>query len=203
MTPIRQPTPGCRWATAGSTCSPACWSPTDRLAAGAHEHVLQRVVVLDAVAGAHDDGLQRLGRHLHRHLRLALDALREATQQAAAADEEHAAHEEVLGQLGRGLRQAADHRGGDAADDVVDGEADLLRGEQHGLRQAGHQVTATHLGLALVLGDVGRADGHLDLLGGALADGDAVLATHVRLDRRVDVEAARRAPPPGRRCRRG
>ena len=62
--------------------------------------------------------------------------------------------------------------------------------EQHRLRQAGHQVAAAHLGLALVLGGVGRADRHLDLLGGALADGDAVLAAHVRLDRRVDVEAA-------------
>ena len=70
----------------------------------------RRVVVLDAVAGAHDDGLQRLGRHLHRDLRLALDALGQAAQQAAAADEEHAADEEVLGQLGRRLRQAAHDR---------------------------------------------------------------------------------------------
>jgi hypothetical protein len=46
------------------------------------------------------------------------------------------------------------------------------------------------LGLVLVGGRVGRTDRHLDLLGGALADGDAVLAPHVVLDRRVDVERA-------------
>ena len=37
---------------------------------------------------------------------------------------------------------------------------------------------------------VGRADRHLHLFGRALADGDAVLATHVGLDGGVDVEAA-------------
>ena len=53
-----------------------------------------------------------------------------------------------------------------------------------------HEVAAPHLGLDLVVGRVGRADGQLDLLGRALADGDAVLAAHVGLDGGVDVEAA-------------
>ena len=68
--------------------------------------------------------------------------------------------------------------------------ADLLGRQDHRLRQPGHQVAAADLGLVLVLGRVGRADGHLDLLRRALADGDAVLAPHVVLDRGVDVERA-------------
>ena len=58
------------------------------------------------------------------------------------------------------------------------------------LGRPGHEVAPAHLGLVLVLGRVGRTDGDLDLFGRALADGDAVLAAHVVLDRGVDVERA-------------
>ena len=47
------------------------------------------------------------------------------------------------------------------------------------LRQAAHEVAAAHLGLPLVVDRERRADRELDLLGGALADRDAVLAAHV------------------------
>ena len=61
----------------------------------------------------------------------------------------------------------------------------------HVFRQAAHEVAAAHLGLELVERRVGRADATLDLLGRALADGDAVLRrTHVGLDRGVDVEGS-------------
>ena len=62
--------------------------------------------------------------------------------------------------------------------------------EDDRLGQAAHEVAAPHLGLDLVVDRPGRADGDLDLLGGALADGDAVLAADVGLDGGVDVEAA-------------
>ena len=79
------------------------------LAAGAHEHALQRVVVLDAVAGAHARPPRAASFDIFTGTcGLALDALGEAAQQAAAADEVHAADEEVLRQLRRRLRQAAD-----------------------------------------------------------------------------------------------
>ena len=67
----------------------------------------------------------------------------------------------------------------------------ISSGVQHdGLRQAGHQVAATHFRLALVFRLGRRTDRDLDFLGGAFADRDAVLATHVGLDRGVDVERA-------------
>ena len=112
----------------------------------------------------------------------------EATQHAAAADEVDAVEDQVLRELGRGLRQARDHRVADRADLLLDRAAHLLGHEQDRLRQARHEVAAAHLGLELVVDRAGRADRELDLLGGALADGDAVLPPHVRLDRGVDVE---------------
>ena len=45
-----------------------------------------------------------------------------------------------------------------------------------------------NLGLVLVVGGEHRADGELHLFGGALTDGQAVLAAHVALDGGVDVE---------------
>ena len=42
------------------------------------------------------------------------------------------------------------------------------------------EVAAAHLSLHLVAHGVGGADRHLDVLGGALADGDAVLTADER-----------------------
>src|SRR5690606_29741459 len=65
-------------------------------AAGAHEHRLEGVVVLDDVAGAEYHCFERHVRHAYRYFGLALDPLGEAAQQPTAADEVHAPHEEVL-----------------------------------------------------------------------------------------------------------
>ena len=75
-----------------------------------------------------------------------------------------------------------------AVDRLVDGLAHLLGRQDHRLGQAAHEVAAPDLGLDLVLHRPGRADRDLDLLRGALADGDAVLAADEGLDRGVDVE---------------
>ena len=80
---------------------------------------------------------------------------------------------------------------------VAEGVAHLLRREDHRLRQAGGDLPAPHLGLDLVGVGEGRADGQLELLAGALADGDAVLVADVVLDGGVHVEAAAADGPGG------
>ena len=74
---------------------------------------------------------------------------------------------------------------------------DLLRREDHRLGQAGRHLSPTDLGPHLAGVGHGRADGQLDVLAGALADGDAVLGPHVALDGGVDVEAAATDGPDG------
>ena len=53
------------------------------------------------------------------------------------------------------------------------------RVDDDGLRDAGDEVAALHLGRELLLERVGVADLHLDALGRLLADGQVVLALHV------------------------
>ena len=117
-------------------------------------------------------------------------ALVEAAQHAPAADEVDALHDQVLGQLGRRHAEALDDRVDDGAHLLLDGVAHLLGREHDGLGQAAHEVAAAHLGLHLVHRRWALTDGDLDLLGRALADGDAVLAPDVGLDGGVHVEAA-------------
>ena len=77
-------------------------------------------------------------------------ALVEAPQHAAAADEVDALLDEVLGQLGRGVAEAADHRVDDGPHLLVDGLPDLLGRQDGRLGQPAHEVAAPHLGLHLV-----------------------------------------------------
>ena len=109
---------------------------------------------------------------------------------AAAADEVEALAQQVLRQFGGRRPEAPEHRVHDRSHLLLDRFTDLFRGEDDGLGQAAHQVTPPDLGLHGVVHGPRRADSHLDLLGRALADGDAVLPAHVGLDGGVDVEAA-------------
>src|SRR5207237_10538986 len=72
----------------------------------------------------------------------------------------------------------------------VERAADLLRGEDHRLRQAGQHVAAAYLRLDLVTEVEGGADLELDLLGCLLADPQLVLALDVADDRLVHLVAA-------------
>ena len=58
------------------------------------------------------------------------------------------------------------------------------------LRQAGDEVAAADLGVQLLLERPGRAEGDLDLFGGALAEGEAVLLLDELDDRLVELVAA-------------
>ena len=124
------------------------------------------------------------------HRRLLLDPQVEAPQHRAATDEVDALGEEVLRELGRRAGERLLHRAEDRLDRLVDRLAHLFGREHDGLGHAAHEVAAAHLGLVLVVGREHRADGELHLLGGALTDGEAVLAAHVALDGGVDVERA-------------
>ena len=57
------------------------------LAAGAHEHHLERVIALDALAGAEHDALEGRIDEVHRHLSFVLDTAIHAREQGAAAHE--------------------------------------------------------------------------------------------------------------------
>ncbi len=59
-----------------------------------------------------------------------------------------------------------------------------------GLRQAGDEVAAADLGVQLLLERAGRTQGDLDLLGRALAEGQAVLLLDELDDRLVELVAA-------------
>ena len=146
--------------------------------------------MLDAMTSAEHHCFEGHGRHAHRYLGLALDALSEAAQQTSAAHQIHTSYEKVLREFGGSFRQAAHHRCDDAGHHIVDREADLLGIQQNGLRQAAHQVAPAYFSLVLVANRVGRTDGHLDLLGGTFADRDAMLAPYIVLNCCVDVETA-------------
>jgi hypothetical protein len=73
---------------------------------------------------------------------------------------------------------------------LLDRPSDLLGRHDDRLGQPGDQVAPADLGLRLVRRGEGRADRHLDLLGGALAEHQRVLLLHPGDDRGVELVAA-------------
>ena len=112
---------------------------------------LQAVEALEAAAGAEHDALERRVDEVHRKIGLVADALVEAAQHAAAADEMHAVEDEVLRELGRRAGEARDDRVADRAQLLLDRAAHLLGHEHDRLRQPRHEIAAAHLGLELVV----------------------------------------------------
>ena len=121
------------------------------LAAGAHEHALERFVVLDDMTGAKHYCFEWHVRHSHRDFSFPFDPFGEPPQETTTTDEIHATHKQVLRQFGRRLRQAPDDRSDDRRDNVFNGEAHLFGCQQHGLRQASHEVAPAHFGLVLIV----------------------------------------------------
>ena len=103
----------------------------------------------------------------------------EAVQQGAAAGEDDALLHDVGGQLRRRLVEGDLHRVDDGRHRLLDGFADLLGGGDDRLGQAGDEVAAADLGVELLLERAGGAERDLDLLGRALAEGEAVLLLDV------------------------
>ena len=75
----------------------------------------------------------------------------------------------------------------DQADWLLDGAPDFLGGDHDGLRQAAHEVPAAYLRVRLILGRVRGPQGHLDFLGGAIAQHERVLLLDEGDDRLVEL----------------
>ena len=114
----------------------------------------------------------------------------EAVEQRAAAGEDDALLHDVGGQLGRRLVERDLDGVDDGRDRLLDGLADLLGGGDDRLGQPGDEVATPDLGVQLLLERAGRAEGDLDLLGGALAEGEAVLLLDELDDGLVELVAA-------------
>jgi len=124
-----------------------------------------------------------------RHAGLVPDPLVQPAQQGASAGEHDAAVHDVAGQLRRGLVEGDPHRVHDRVQRLLQRLAHLGAGDRHRARQPGDHVAAADLGLGLVELGERRAEGHLDLLGGALAEHQRVLLLHPGHDRPVEVVA--------------
>ena len=72
---------------------------------------------------------------------------------------------------------------------LFDGSPDFFGRHDNGLRQTAHEVPTADLRVQLLLQLVGRAQGDLDLLCRALAEGQAELLLHECDDRLVELVA--------------
>ncbi|EGJ77410.1 putative cell shape-determining protein MreB [Streptomyces sp. Tu6071] len=185
-----EPRPGPLRAFGGAGPRDACPRGPGELAARLRvQHLLERLELLDALAGAERHGVERVLGDVDRHPGLAAQPLVEAAQQGAAPGENDAPVHDVTGELGRALVERRLDRVDDRVDRFLDRLAHLARRDHDGLREPGDEVAATDLGVLVVLQVVRRTDGDLDLLGGALAEEEAVLLLDVLDDRVVQLVA--------------
>src|SRR3990170_1911563 len=158
----------------------------------AHEHPLERVEILEHAPGPSHHAGQRVVGDVHRHLaRLGHAPIEPAEQRAAAGEHDSLVHD-VGHQLGRRLLDRLLDRLHDLGDRRLERLANLVAADLDAARQTGEQVTPAEGDrslLALLVG-VGRAHGDLDLLGGALAHQQVVLATREADDVGVHLVAA-------------
>src|SRR5437879_3586164 len=156
---------------------------------GGDEQVLDLVERGYAFASPQDDTLEWPRRHVDRHVALLRQPGLQPPQQATAAGEGDAMREDVLRKLGRCRRQGGHDGVDDLPNRVLDRLPDLLGGDVDDLGQARGEIPALDLGLLLLRQRERRADGDLDLLGGALPYDDGVLLADMACDRLIDVKA--------------
>src|SRR6202790_4467962 len=154
------------------------------------EDLLEGLELLEALPTAYGDAVEGVAGHHDRHAGLLREPAVEAVQQGAATGQDDALFHDVGGQFRWRAVQGHLDRVDDGRHRLVDGLADLLGGDDHGLGQAGGQVAATDLGVELLFELVGGAEGDLDLLGGALAESQAVLLLDEGHDGLVQLIAA-------------
>ena len=108
-----------------------------------------------------------------------LNKLVKAPQQRAAAGHHDAVGGDVGHQLGGSALQNAVDGLQNAAGDLLEGLDHLAGGDGEHTGQAGHQAAALDLHSDLLGAGEHAADGHLQLLSGAVADEDVVLAADI------------------------
>ena len=99
-----------------------------------------------------------------------------------AAGEQDTVLENVGSQLGRCMLQHTLNGLGEHAQRLVNGFGDIIAVDAHGLGQTGDQVAAGHIHVGLLGAGDSRAQIDLQLLSGALADVQAVLAPQMTDD---------------------
>src|SRR5437868_832974 len=170
-------------ATSRTTLGEAAGS----VAARSDEHRLQRLEFLQTFAGTDGHARQRVLGQMHGHPGLMLEALVEPLQEGASAGQHDSLVHDVCSQFrGRPVERRL-HGVDDRVHRLLDGSPDLLRRHDDGLRQPGDEVAPADLGIRLVGEGEGRADRHLDLLGGALPERQRVLLLDVGDDRLVEL----------------
>ena len=145
-----------------------------------HEAGLQLVVDAQAHGGAQRHAVDGVRRDGHFHLELLAEVLGQAVQLCAAAGEHDTVAVDVACQLRRGLLQHLVRCGADLLAQHHHRLVEVVGGNVDAHRQAGEQAAALDLHGLVEIGLLGAA-GHvfLQFLGGALADGHAVLVAHV------------------------
>ena len=151
---------------------------------------MDRLELLEAAAGADGDAGEGALGEVHGHVGLVAETLVEPLEESAAPCQDDAAIHDVGGELRRCLVQRRLDRVDDLRHRVVERAADLVGGDDHGLREPGQHVAAAHLRLHLLGQPVGGADLELDLLGRLLPDQELVLLLDVVDDRLVHLVAA-------------
>ncbi len=111
-------------------------------------------------------------------------------QLCATAGHDHALVHDVRSQFGRGLLQHAANRADDCIERFADRLGDFVAANLDSAGQARYLIAASHLHSQFLLQWQGRADLHLDVLGGAFADHQVVLALDVGGNRLVQLVAA-------------
>src|SRR2546426_2811033 len=139
----------------------------------------QEVEVIQHLPRAQDDRGLRVVRHRDGEAGLLAEALVEVLELRAAAGQDDSLVHDVRGQLRGGLLQSDAHGLNDVGDRFRERLADLLIGNHQGLGYALHKVAPFDLHRQLLVERERRADVDLDLLRGALADQQVVLALDV------------------------
>src|SRR6478735_4482100 len=154
------------------------------------QDALQRLELLQRLTRADGDAAERVLRGDDRHAGLVAEPGLEAVEQCATAGEDDALLHDVGGQLGRRLVEGHLDRIADRGDRLGDGLADLGGGGDDRLGQPGDEVATADLGVELLLERPCGSESDLHLLGGALAEGEAVLLLDELDDRVVELVAA-------------
>src|SRR5580704_16879043 len=153
------------------------------------EYLLEGLELLEALPTAYGHAVQRIAGDDDRHPRLLGEATVEPVQQGAPSGQHDALLHDVRRQLGRRPGEGHLHRVDDGRHRLVDGLADLLGGDDHGLGQPRDEVAAADLRMELLLELVGGPEGDLDLLRRPLAQRQAVLLLDERDDGLVQLVA--------------
>ena len=155
-----------------------------------YEHLLKGIELLDALPRAEHNTVQGSISDEDRHAGLVPKPLIKTLEQRAATGEDDTAVHDVSRELRRSTVQGRLDGVDNRVHRLVNGAPDFLCSHDDCPRQSGDEVAAAYFGVRFVRRRECRADGDLDLLGGALPQHEGVLLLHVLNDCVVEFIAA-------------